>query len=337
MNIKKYTAAIMVSSMLLSGCSSNSSSIRQEDGKDIVASLTDKNVFADEILNQLLNTNTGETAYFNAVLEELINTKFPVDEAMRIDADMIVDNTVAHYQSNFGENADAQLESYLTSNRWNSLDDFRNAVITSFQHVRFLEHYVNENYEEVFNDYYTHATPRVLSIIKVAMMDVENPTEEESAKLEEVNALVHTSKDFNEIASEYSDDSDTKKKDGHLGVVDTTTNLSSFGNDIADMALSLEDGEISEPIKGTGGYFILKCNSNNEEEIKSRIKNLGIDSPLLSYDEFLVFIAFNSYSLTFESDEAEKIITDVINKALEQREESRREKEEDDDESEETE
>jgi parvulin-like peptidyl-prolyl isomerase len=334
MNFKKYTAAIMVGSFLLSGCSSNSSAIRQEDGKDIVASLTDKDVFADDILNQLLDTNVGRTAYYNAVLEELINTKFPVDDAMRIDADMIVENTQAYYKANFRDNADEQLESYLASNQWDDLNDFRDAIIKSLQNVRFLEHYVNENYEEVFNDYYTHATPRVLSIIKVNMIDVENPTEEENAKLEEINTLVHTSKDFNEIASEYSDDSDTKIKDGRLGVVDTTTDLSSYGNDFAEVALSLGDGEISEPIKGTGGYFILKCNTNKEEDIKSRIQHLGIDSPLLSYDNFLSFIAFNSYTLTYESDEAEEIITEVVNKALEQREENRREKE---DESEETE
>lgn len=334
MNFKKYTAAIMVGSFLLSGCSSNSSAIRQEDGKDIVASLTDKDVFADDILNQLLDTNVGRTAYYNAVLEELINTKFPVDDAMRIDADMIVENTQAHYKANFRENADAQLEAYLASNQWNDLNDFRDAIIKSLQNVRFLEHYVNENYEEVFNDYYTFATPRVLSIIKVNMVDVENPTEEENAKLEEINTLVHTSKDFNEIASEYSDDSDTKRKDGRLGVVDTTTDLSSFGKDFEEAALSLGDGEISEPIKGTGGYFILKCNTNKEEDIKNRIQHLGIDSPLLSYDNFLSFIAFNSYTLTYESDEAEQIITEVVNKALEQREENRLEKE---DESEETE
>jgi len=330
MNFKKYTAAIMVGSILLSGCSSNSSNIRKEDGKDIVASLTDKDVFADDILNQLLDTNVGKTAYYNAVLEELINTKFPVDEAMRIDADMIVKNTEAHYKANFRENADAQLEAYLASNQWNDLNDFRDAIIKSLQNVRFLEHYVNENYEEVFNDYYAYATPRILSVIKVSMINVESPTEEESAKLEEVNALVHTSKDFNEIASEYSDDQETKRHDGRLGVVDTTTDLSSFGKEVADIALSLEDGEISEPIQGTGGYYILKCNSNKEDDIKSRIKNLGIDSPLLSYDSFLSFIAFNSYTLTYESEEAEQIINEVINKALEQSEEGRREKEQDD-------
>ncbi|MFV0396142.1 MAG: peptidylprolyl isomerase [Coprobacillaceae bacterium] len=324
MNLKKYAAAMMVSSILLTGCSSGSSDIKQKDGKDIVASLTDKNIYADDIFGELIKSSAGENAYFNAVLEELIDKKCPVDDAMETDADMIVESTENVYKNQYGENATTQLETDLASSGFKDMDDYRASIIKSLQSAKFLETYVNAHYDEIFEDYYTYGTPRTLSMIKVTMTDVENPTEEETAKLEEVKALVQTSKDFGEIAAEYSDHENSKENNGKLGVVDTTSSLSSdYGADVSTAALSLTEGQVSEAIKGTGGYYILKCDSTDKDVIKDKIKNLGIDTPLISYDSYLVYTVFKSYTLTYKDDEVKEIVEGVVEKALQKREEAR--------------
>lgn len=325
MNLKKCAAALMVGSFLLTGCSGGSSDIKQKDGKDIIAKLTDKNIYADDIFDKLLEPTAGKNAYFNAVLEELVNKHFPVDDAMETDADMYVESTENRYKNQYGDSASEQLENALKQSGFKDLDDYRQSLIKSFQSARFLEHYVNEHYDEVFEDYYQYATPRTMSMIKITMADVENPTEEESAKLSEVSALVKTDTDFNEIAKEHSGDEKAKQNSGKLsGVVDTTTGLAStYGNDVSTAAFALKEGEVSEPIKGTGGYFIFKCDSTDKVIIKDKIKNLGIDSPLLSYDKYLVYTVFNSYKLTYKDDEVKKIVTGVVEDSLKKRDEER--------------
>ena len=51
------------------------------------------------------------------------------------------------------------------------------------------------------------------------MTDVENPTADETAKLSEVTALLSSSKSFGDIAKDYSDDTNTNKNKGKLGIV----------------------------------------------------------------------------------------------------------------------
>jgi hypothetical protein len=325
MNLKKYAATLMVSSVLLGGCSSGSSDIKQKDGKDIVASLTDKNIYADDIYNKLSTSNTGKSAIFNAVLKELINKHFPIDDAMETDADMMIDGIKNSYKNNYGENSDAQLETDLASQGFTDLDDYRDSLLTSLQSTKFLQKYINDNYDEVFEDYYTNATPRTLSIIKISMIDIANPTEQESAKLSEVQALVNTSKDFNETATQYSDDENVATTNGKLpGVIDTTSGLSdTYGSEVETAALALSEGQISEPIKGTDAYYIVKCDSTNKDVIKDKIKNLGMDSPLLTYDSYLAYIAYNSYKLTYKDDSIKEMVANVVDEALKARDEER--------------
>ena len=79
-------------------------------------------------------------------------------------------------------------------------DEYKDVLIDTLQYSEFLKKYVKDNYDEVFEDYFKTESPRVLSVIKVAMKDVEKPTSEESKKKSEVEKLLKTSKSFGEIA-----------------------------------------------------------------------------------------------------------------------------------------
>lgn len=325
MNIKNMAAALLVSSIVLTGCSSSSSKEVKEDGKYVVASLTDKKIFADDIFNDVLKTATGKNAYFEAVLQQLMDKKCPIDDDMETDVKSTVTSIEQFYSSQYGENADAQLELALSQQGYANMDEYSVLLTKQLQISKFLETYVNANYDATFEDYYQQATPRTMSIVFVAMTDVENPTDVEKAKLEEVTKLVNSSKEFSEIATEYSDDESTKSNKGKIGVVDTTSGLTNtYGKDVETKALAMQEGEItSEAIKAESGYYFLKCNSTNKDTIKTAIKDLGIDSPLLSYDQYLIYLAFNSYTLTYKDDEVKGIISGVVNDAMEKRSEAR--------------
>lgn len=321
MNIKKCAAALLVGSVLLTGCSGSSSKSVKKDGKYVVASLTDKNVFADDIFDKIVKTANGKNAYFEAVLQKLMDKKCPINDDMKTDANTIVTQIEDSYSSQYGENADAELQKAVSQAGYASLDDYEESLVKALQYSEFLKLYVDANYDTVFDDYLVQANPRIISMIKISMTDVENPTDDEKAKLDEVTKLVSSSKDFGEIAKDYSDDESSKKNSGKLGVIDTTSNMTdSYGADVETKALALSEGEVTtEAIKGTGGYYFLKCTSTNKDSIKKSIKDLGVDSPLLSYDSYLVYLVFNSYELTYKDDEVKEIITKVVNDNLDKR------------------
>lgn len=322
MKLKKLAGVLLASGLLLSGCSQ--SSIVQKDGKDVVASIKDKDIFADDLYSTLLATPTGKSAVFNFALQKLIDTYYPVDSDMESFADDNIENIQSQYESQYGDEAETQLESALAQSGYEDLDAYRNYLIQSLQYSTLIKDYAKNNFDKVFADYYQQAKPRYLSLIKVSVADMDNPTTEEKEKLKEVKALLKTDKEFGEIASSYSDDEDSANAKGSLGIVDTTSGLSStYGEDVEKKALSLQSGKVSEQIKGSDGYYFLKCTSTDKAKIKDELKNIDVKSPLLAYDNYMIYLAFNTYQLTYGDDDIKKQIEDYVKEALKTREENR--------------
>lgn len=319
MKLKTVAAAIIAGGLVFSGCSGTV----QENGKDVVASITDKNILADDIYASLLDTPTGEDALFNYALQQIIDAYFPIDNDMEEYADDAIENIQASYESNYGDDAESYLESALASSGFENLDDYREYLVQSLQYSTMVKDYVKNNFEEVFEDYYTTASPRKISLIKVAVDDMDNPTTEETEHLNEVKALLKTDKSFEEIAADYSDDNSASSH-GDLGIVDSESELySTYGDAVKEKALALKQGEISDIIKGDDGYYFLKCTCTDKETLKEELKTIDLESPLLAYDSYMIYLAFNTYELTYGDDEIKEMIENYVNDALETREESR--------------
>lgn len=316
---KKLCGFALASLLVLSGCSSSV----KENGKDVIASIDGKTILADDVYESLSSSGSGKSILFDFVLERLVKENFPVTDDMKQNASDIVENIEANYNSQYGDEAEEQLESALASGGYESMDAYKDSLIESLQYSEFLKQYVKDHYDEVFEDYYKVESPRIISLIKVSMSDVENPTTEESENLEEIKKLLKTDKSFADIASSYSDD-DSKSAKGNIGVVDSTKGLAdNYGDDVEAKALSLKAGQVSESIKGNDGYYFLYCTSTDKAKIKEELKSIDIDSPLLVYDDYMMYLAFNSYELKYNDENIEKQIKDIIDDALKSREEER--------------
>lgn len=317
---KQLCGLALASLLVLSGCSSSV----KEDGKYVVASIDDKNILADDIYSSLSSSTSGPSILFDYVLQQLIQEKFPINDDMKENAAQIVENIEANYKNQYGDDSyEKQLESALASSGYEDMDAYEQSLIQSLQYSEFIKKYVKDHFDEVFEDYYKQESPRIMSLIKVSMSDVDNPTTEEKENLEEVKKLLKTDKSFADIASSYSDD-DSKSAKGNIGVIDSTSSLASlYGDDVEEKALSLKEGKVSDAIKGTDGYYFLYCTSTDKDTIKKELKTIDIDSPLLVYDNYIVYLAFNSYKCTYKDDEMKKQIEKVVNDALKSREEER--------------
>jgi len=319
MKNKKILGIALAGLMVLSGCSSTVT----KDGKDVIAEMDGKVITADEIYENLSTSPSGKSTLFSYALEELIKNQFPVTSDMEQNADDAVTNIKANFQNQYGDDAENQLQTQLTSAGYESLDQYRESAIYFLQQAEFLKQYVKNNFDKVFDDYYKNANPRYLSMIQITLSDPENPTQEEKTKLDEVKTLLKSDTKFEDIVAKYSDHS-SKNAQGQIGIVDTSTQLSSsYGQKVGETALSLKEGQTSDLIQGTSGYYVLKCTSTDKDEIKNELKSVDISSPLLIYDSYLVYLAFNSYELKYADKDLEKEIKSIVDEALAQREKQR--------------
>lgn len=220
MKFTSKMAALLASMMMLNACSSTSSN-------GVIASVnTDQEITASEVYTELVKSSSGKSTIFQYLIKEIVENNFPVTDAMKTEADLSVENIQTQYETYYGSQAETYLLNALQQSGFADIDDYRNTLIYSLQLKEFLGQYVQEHFDEVFEDYYSTKNPRYVSHVLIMMEDPDNPTEEEQEKLDEVQKLIDSGKDFAEIAKEYSDDS-TASVGGELGICDEDTNFDS--------------------------------------------------------------------------------------------------------------
>ena len=168
MKLKKCAAALLVSSCLLTGCSS---SAKKVDSKYVVASLSKgsktKNIFADDLYKDVLDSSSNNSTVFNAVLQNLIDKKFPINEDMEEDADTIISQVKSYYKNRDGDNYKSTLNQQLKSAGYTNMKQYREKMIKQIQYANFLLDYIDDNFDDVFNDYYQQCSPKYVSLIKM--------------------------------------------------------------------------------------------------------------------------------------------------------------------------
>ena len=318
---KKLCAAALAGLLVLSGCSS--SNVVKDGNQYVVATVDSQNILADDLYDSLMTSSSGGTVLFDYVLNQLINSQFPVNKDMEDNAQSLIDSIELSYQNSYGNEYLSYLESDLAGEGYNNLNEYKQVLIETLQYSEFLKKYVKDNFDTVFEDYYTTESPRIVSIIKVAMSDVSKPTADESQKKSEVEKLLKSNKSFGEIAASYSDDESASAK-GSLGIVDSVSGLSSlYGDEVEKQAFSLKVGQTSAPIKGSDGYYYVHCTSNDKETIKKELSSVDLDSPLLVYDGHMSYLAFKTYEIQYNDDKIKSLIETVLEDALNARKENR--------------
>lgn len=317
---KQINGLILASLLVLSGCSTTV----KENGKDIIASIDGIKISADDVYDIFSSKYVGQVSMFNYILKQLINENFPINDAMKKEAQDTIDTIVTNYKNQYGDDYESYLEKDLGSvGQYQNIDEYKQSLIDNLQYAEFKKKYVKENFDTVFEDYYKVEKPRMMSIIKIAVEDMENPTDEEKEKLKEVKELLKTDKSFEDIAKGYSDDV-SRSANGYIGIVDSTLGLyNTYGDDVEKKAFSLKEGEISNEIKGNDGYYFLYCTSQNKETIKEELKSVDLTSPLLIYDDYIIYLAFNTYEIQYANDDIKKQIKEVVDDALKVRTEER--------------
>ena len=143
--------------------------------------------------------------------------------------------------------------------------------------------YFEKNFDQYYEEYASAKNPRLVAHILVSMENPFQPSEEEYAKIKVIEEALLT-RDFGEVAKDYSDDTGSAQENGFLGVIDQD-NRSNYVSEFAGFAMLLEEDEVSEwVITQFGWHLIINLGSSKER--------------LQSSDDFYSRLAMHYYSIT---------------------------------------
>ncbi|MDR1794217.1 MAG: peptidylprolyl isomerase [Erysipelotrichaceae bacterium] len=185
----------------------------------------------------------------------------PDDEDLSVEAKLQAEKSYASFEAN---DQLTSLNQTLTSLGFKEGMEGLTAYITlSMKYEEWV-------YEIIANDYPNHEAeyielyqPRIISHILVAMDDPQNPTEEEAAKLKEVQDLVASGEmSFADIAIAYSDDGGSGYLGGLLGYTDRNY-IAAYVTSFAEHIYSVGVGENSEWFASEYGWHIIHVDSES--------------------------------------------------------------------------
>lgn len=231
------------------------------NGEDIVYSINNEDVSANTLYDQMYDINGIGSVYLTfekAVLDQAIETTQDMEDIAAYNAQQII----ANYQSSYGDGYEDYIVSALRQSGYESIADLQPYLISQLKGEELVKNYLAEN-PDIYAAFEEEYQPRKVSHILVKMADSENPTEEELAKVQEIEDALAAGDDFGTVATEYSDDSSASSA-GSLGWMDVNTN---FVESFKEAALALNEGEVSDWVVSEYGYHLIKCDESTYETL----------------------------------------------------------------------
>lgn len=248
-NAKKLIVLLLlisVTGILLMGCSSSSSD-------EVVAEVNDVKITKEEFYDYLVSQN-GDEALNALILDKIIELELEENNI-----EITQDQIDAEYQKaveSYGD--EATMEQALAYYGYTK-DEFLKNIEMNLSIEALIEPSITitdeeiEAYFEENKDDFNEAEQVKASHILVA-------TEEEA---NDVLAKIQSGDSFEELAKEYSTDTVSATNGGDLGYFTKYEMVEEFSN----AAFSLDINEVSEPVKTTYGYHIIKVTDKKDAKI----------------------------------------------------------------------
>ncbi len=232
---------------------------KQVDGKDVVYAIGDHNVTADDFYDELYE-ELGVMGIFQFVQRVVLENSVETTEEMKEAATANVDAVTEQFKSSYGADYEAALVEAIKQVGYNEISD----LDAYFLEIEKFNVFSKSVVDEQFDSYSTTIQPRMLSHILVMMEDPANPTEEELAKVAEVDAALSSGMSFGEAATTYSEDGSATSA-GFLGYADVNTG---FVPEFLAASLVLEEGQVSEWVQTEYGVHLIQCNASTLDTLK---------------------------------------------------------------------
>lgn len=269
--VKKYGVVVIISCFFIGiigyfavDQSKNVVPGKKVSGEDVVFAIDKQNTTTNQFYDELYK-NVGIQSIYQLFEKAVINASIETTDEMKTNAKSYADQVVASYQQEYGATYEAELTKIMKSVGYTDANDLEAYLIQMAKRNLILKQYVSDNFDTIYGPYEADYKPRIASHILVQMVDSANPTEEEKAKMAEIDAALAEGKSFGEVAQAYSDDTASAVANGSLGFMDASTQ---FVPEFLEAALALNEGERSEWVKSDYGYHLIQIDSTNYESFK---------------------------------------------------------------------
>lgn len=162
-------------------------------------------------------------------------------------------------------------------------------LVEKIQQLKFNDITVGRREVEEFFSQYADSLPEINPGVKIShiLIEIKAGSNADSIALNKIDSILTTIKsgeDFSELASLYSDDTNSALNGGELGFMKRGTLVSEF----EEAAYSLSPGDISGIVRTEFGYHIIKLIERRGERIN--VKHILIMPKTGKYDEDKVVI-----------------------------------------------
>lgn len=240
----------------------------KDNDKYVIYSIDGENYYADDLYEELY-TRYGVSNMFQALDRKVVDQLVETTKEMRNIATNNAQILLTQYDK-------ASLDQTLRGLGFDGIDDLTEYFIYMQKNQMLTKEYLLANQAEHV-DPYMEKHPRVVSHILVKVANVEkvtnedgtttlvaHPTEAEQSKLDEVLKQLEDN-EFAVVAYSYSEDS-SAQNGGSLGVIDDESSKG-LVPEFAEVAMNLNEDEVSEVVLSQYGYHIIKCDANSVEKL----------------------------------------------------------------------
>ncbi|WP_242274172.1 peptidylprolyl isomerase [Bacillus cereus group sp. BfR-BA-01310] len=224
MNKRRIFIGTVMSSILLLSACGNSENIATSKSGNLTK----------EEFNKDLKEKAGKLVLQQAMLDKILLDKYKVsdDEAKK---------KVEEVKKQMGDN----FKTYLIQTGVKNEDELKNKLKTQIAFEKAVKASVTE---KEIKDYYKPKLKASHILVK----------EEKTAK--EIKEKLNNGEDFAALAKQYSEDPGSKEKGGELSEFGPGKNDPKF----EEAAYKLEVGQVSDPVKSSHGYHIIKLTEKKE-------------------------------------------------------------------------
>ncbi|MED2934344.1 peptidylprolyl isomerase [Bacillus wiedmannii] len=224
MNKRRIFIGAAMSSILLLSACGNSDNLATSKSGDLT----------QEEFNKKLKETAGKSVLQQAMLDKILLDKYKVsdDEAKK---------KVEELKKQMGDN----FKAYLTQSGAKNEDDLKKKIKTQIAFEKAVKASVTE---KEMKDYYKPKLKASHILVK------------DEKKSKEIKEKLNNGEDFAALAKQYSEDPGSKEKGGEL----TEFGPGEMDPKFEEAAYKLDVGQVSDPIKSSYGYHIIKLTEKKE-------------------------------------------------------------------------
>lgn len=235
--MKKLAIAVILTASVLTLAACNSD---KGDNSEVVAETSGGNVTKEEFYQELKERH-GDAVLKELVTVEVLSNKYDVTEEQ-------IDKEVQNVKDQLGE----KFDSVLQQQGFKDEEAFRKMIRVSLLQEAAVAEDMNIKEKELKQQYEQMKTEIQAQHILV----------KDEATAKEVKQKLKNGGDFVKLAKDYSTDKSNAGDGGKLGYFSTGKMAPAF----EEAAYSLKVGEISDPVKTTHGFHIIKVTDKREKE-----------------------------------------------------------------------